>query len=461
MNSFYKRRYVLLISVSVAVIVALTVAAAFVGANMFGYDFNGSGTESDPYLIESDSDMKALSIMSATGVASDTEGKYYKLTRNVKVYGGGRSKSAYGFSGTLDGNGHTVEIFGAMFNNLTEHAVLKNMTLKIDFGLTVAYDTKPNDFSYIAFYSSGSAKLENVTVDYSAELDHVPAISSRSIALDSARLLFYYADNVGLDSCDVNMRIKEKCNGVAFAAIPLYPLKGIRLNKCTVELIYDTDIGIGTNIDLESSSTDSMIKCISNVTAKKAVESKKWSDKENSYLSVFRNKLTALHFSPNTYYEHKNLDLDLEINYKYDGSAECSKGFYYALPRKSDDVVCEMKTVLDRSEIDTFIMDGFVFAERGDTIYVIEYIGESDEATVPTFGGKYKDYCINSFAFYAKDPSKVTIPSDVTAIGGKAFGDGIDTLIYNGTKERYLETVSFYNRCPGRIVSCTDGIINY
>lgn len=79
--------------------------------------WTGSGTESDPYLITSKSDMNTL----ASNVNSGTSyyKKYFKLTTDldyaVDQWGNqgdftpvGFGASAYGFSGTFDGAGHTI-----------------------------------------------------------------------------------------------------------------------------------------------------------------------------------------------------------------------------------------------------------------------------------------------------------------------------------------------------------------
>ncbi len=66
--------------------------------------------------------------------------------------------------------------------------------------------------------------------------------------------------------------------------------------------------------------------------------------------------------------------------------------------------------------------DGYVFVEVNDSvIYLIDYIGNEKELTLPeSYNGK--KYAINSHAFYGQsDITSITIPNSVTSIGEYAF----------------------------------------
>ena len=72
---------------------------------------NGTGTSSDPYLIENYDDMKKLSAVTKT----QTEKKYYKLTTdlnysNKHYYMVGTKKQP--FKSVLDGGAHTLSNIG-------------------------------------------------------------------------------------------------------------------------------------------------------------------------------------------------------------------------------------------------------------------------------------------------------------------------------------------------------------
>ena len=69
----------------------------------------GSGTEADPYLIETAEELETLSFLSQTNTF---EGKYIKLGADIALEGENNHSPigswSAGFGGTFDGNGHTV-----------------------------------------------------------------------------------------------------------------------------------------------------------------------------------------------------------------------------------------------------------------------------------------------------------------------------------------------------------------
>ena len=103
----------------------------------------GKGTEQEPYEI---SNAKELALLAKTAKekGSETEGKYYKLTANIvinaNVDADSNSKAWYssyddknGFSGVLDGDGHTVSgIYitkerGGLFSFVMAGAQIRNV----------------------------------------------------------------------------------------------------------------------------------------------------------------------------------------------------------------------------------------------------------------------------------------------------------------------------------------------
>ena len=89
----------------------------------------GSGTSSDPYLIESAANLAYFRDMVNSGVSYS--GKYFKLTTNINFNGGTGSigsASSCPFSGTFDGGNFSIS---NAVNNLfyyTENATIKNVT---------------------------------------------------------------------------------------------------------------------------------------------------------------------------------------------------------------------------------------------------------------------------------------------------------------------------------------------
>ena len=137
--------------VAVLVFVALVVATMFsVGAVALEYlapgrvfqstqavvGFEGSGTESEPYLIASADDWDALSDCINNG-GTDYAGKYFKLTKNISVSTvlGNRPNDNSDsndnvFSGTFDGDGHTLSVNINTEGFAAPFAVVHNTTIK-------------------------------------------------------------------------------------------------------------------------------------------------------------------------------------------------------------------------------------------------------------------------------------------------------------------------------------------
>ena len=75
------------------------------------------------------------------------------------------------------------------------------------------------------------------------------------------------------------------------------------------------------------------------------------------------------------------------------------------------------------NEADTFLtnIDGYVFYDDGNSVYLVKYVGNDTELTLPNnFNGK--EYAIWQYAFYGNYKiTSITIPSNVTSIGYCAF----------------------------------------
>lgn len=68
--------------------------------------WEGSGTSSDPYLIQDLQDWKALGYDLAHQYTY--EGKFFRLTTDLDVEGNSVGDENNPFSGTFDGDGHTL-----------------------------------------------------------------------------------------------------------------------------------------------------------------------------------------------------------------------------------------------------------------------------------------------------------------------------------------------------------------
>ena len=135
------RQYYIKLLVSVLVTVAMLInmiSADVLAINSGDQLFEGSGSESEPYLITSADDWNTLS-NHINGGGTDYSGKFFKLTNDISVSTmlGYRDSSNVDipFIGTFDGDGHTVNVsinysgamaapFGCVCN-----AVIKNLNV--------------------------------------------------------------------------------------------------------------------------------------------------------------------------------------------------------------------------------------------------------------------------------------------------------------------------------------------
>ena len=134
---------------------------------------SGSGTQADPYLIQSGADLAYLkSLVDAAGSYKDSPcaGQYFKLTKSIDLGGAnfmiGRHKAwndNLGFAGIFDGNncsirGLKIETTGdasaALFGCVKDGAVVKNL---------VVYGSVTGEKSAGAITAYLKGKLENVT----------------------------------------------------------------------------------------------------------------------------------------------------------------------------------------------------------------------------------------------------------------------------------------------------------
>ena len=84
-----------------------TLTMLFISAQWV-FSFNGSGTDSSPYLIENASDWTTFANNVTSG--QSYSGKYFKMTADIRtdVMVGKYKSENEAFKGTFDGNGHTI-----------------------------------------------------------------------------------------------------------------------------------------------------------------------------------------------------------------------------------------------------------------------------------------------------------------------------------------------------------------
>ena len=82
----------------------LTVFLLLIGQTTWAWE--GSGTSTDPYLIQSLDDWKSLSYDLAH--QQSHEGEFFRLTADLDLEGYSLGGEMQPFSGTFDGDGHTL-----------------------------------------------------------------------------------------------------------------------------------------------------------------------------------------------------------------------------------------------------------------------------------------------------------------------------------------------------------------
>ena len=131
----------------------LTMAALVAGQNAWAQGLSGSGTTEDPYLITNNADWVTF----AQSVTNDSTyaGQTVKLTADIYVT---EMVGLYrAFSGTLDGDGHTITLAlsgggeGTALFYWIENATLKNLKAQ---GTVTTTDRRPATFAIIVFGNS-------------------------------------------------------------------------------------------------------------------------------------------------------------------------------------------------------------------------------------------------------------------------------------------------------------------
>ena len=120
----------------------------------------GSGTEEDPYVINSAADWSTF--VSDIESLYDYNGKFVKLTKNISIGNVHYNGVSYTFKGTFDGDGHTIKVktivHYSLFDKVTG-GTIKNLRL------TGSYES--SEIGGIIYYSEGETTIENCIVSAS------------------------------------------------------------------------------------------------------------------------------------------------------------------------------------------------------------------------------------------------------------------------------------------------------
>lgn len=118
--------------------ITLTITGDTTVQGNFGRDFEGTGTEDDPYLIPSKEKWDLLA--TRVGAGNSYEGKYFRQTADINQTNLQRVGNGYPFSGIYDGQGHSIPL--AMPFYIVDGATIKNLHItgwrggsKFDAGL--------------------------------------------------------------------------------------------------------------------------------------------------------------------------------------------------------------------------------------------------------------------------------------------------------------------------------------
>lgn len=118
--------------------ITLTITGDTTVQGNFERDFEGSGTEDDPYLIPSKEKWDLLA--TRVGAGNSYEGKYFRQTADINQTNLQRVGNGYPFSGIYDGQGHSIPL--AMPFYIVDGATIKNLHItgwrggsKFDAGL--------------------------------------------------------------------------------------------------------------------------------------------------------------------------------------------------------------------------------------------------------------------------------------------------------------------------------------
>ena len=222
---------------------------------------HGTGTEADPYLIESAQNLAYLAEMVNGGV-SQYSGKWFKLTININLNNmewtpiGDNNTTSARFAGNFDGDNHTISglninssslqycgLFGYVYNN----RIFKN--IKVSEG-TLRTTASSSYCGGIVGYAYGSITFDNCSNSASVSVGGVEA---------SGGLIGYGNNTITMTDCHNSSSVSASCTISSPATAYIYSggLIGygnstITINNCTnsgnvTATLYQTSTGTNSN----------------------------------------------------------------------------------------------------------------------------------------------------------------------------------------------------------------------
>ena len=85
---------------------AITLLALLLITVQYMWAWDGSGTQTDPYKIQSSADWQEFAIKVSMG--NSYQGTFFKMTNDIDANGINAGTSTFAFNGTFDGGNHTL-----------------------------------------------------------------------------------------------------------------------------------------------------------------------------------------------------------------------------------------------------------------------------------------------------------------------------------------------------------------
>ena len=203
---------------------------------------HGQGTKEDPYKIYTATELVNLQELVASDHCKDyTEGKYFRLEKDLSIASNTTNETINGFYGILDGNGHSIKIRGkGLFYRVANGGRIENTVFKINLN-TLKFTTTFG----VAYTIDKGAVVTDCTVK--GNFDLLVPEQTKNLNL-SIRCAGVSISNYGLiENCtfdyDVTTSGYSKCSAVMyFAGITIG--SGGEIKCCTInaqmEIIMNT-----------------------------------------------------------------------------------------------------------------------------------------------------------------------------------------------------------------------------
>ncbi len=198
--------------------------------------WSGSGTATDPYLIQTKTDLENLAKM-VNVQAKHYEGAYFKQTADIDmesdttfhgigcVHTGGSSYNSYYFAGTYDGGGFTVK-------NLN----IENVSYGTDGAVILANSDEGKTMDNVGLFgATNGATIKNVTITGKvAGFQYVGGIVGYAVAgttiencVNNAAVTAYYGDGGGIAGRNADGNVIVRCRNKGVVVSNSFDAAGI------------------------------------------------------------------------------------------------------------------------------------------------------------------------------------------------------------------------------------------